>query len=1054
MELDRWEQIERLYHAALERGPDARERFLDEACAGDEDLRREVAGLLACDVPSDSFIQSPAIEIAARAMAAVPHNESSTDQMRSLIAVSQIGVYQLLEPLGRGGMGEVHLALDTRLGRKVAVKLLPAAFTTDAGRVRRFEQEARAASALNHPNIITIHEIGEVRTEAGATHYIVTEYVEGETLRQCLMKAPQGYLGLAEALDLAPQIAAALATAHEAGIAHRDIKPENVMVRRDGIVKVLDFGLAKLTESASPLVDSRAPTLARDNTDAGVVLGTPRYMSPEQARGEKVDVRTDIFSLGAMLYEMVTGRKPFEGETVSDVIAEILKSEPPPLKELRPELPSELQRIVSKALAKDRGGRYQAINDLELDLRSLKRKLEFKAAQSVTSEETSRGLRLTVNDWRSRAARLAVPSLLIVAAVALLIAWLAYRYWPSRGNFESEILPQLKTTYVDSWNPEPEQGSAVLSSSPDGNQLAYAKTQNGQSDIYIKQVKGGDARNLTNDAWNDFSPIWSHDGRRVAYISVRDDKYQVRLVHFGGDSQALSTLNVRPIWLISWTPDDALIYYQAEGNLYALDVNSGESRRLTDFPADSTKFGFVVSADNRWMAYQEKVSNIFHLFVAPLAGGAPVQVTHEGEANEWPLWLPDGERLIYSSRRNGVEQICVAFRDGRKPIQITSGHKGMVPWEVTPDGSKIFYITNHEESVLYLLDPRARAEKRFSKENLAELFPAFTPDGRGIAFQRSVQFLEPRQGELVYGSALYSKSLEGSDALRLSESGFDLRWSPTGDHVAFLRQQKDGFQLWTARKDGADARAVVKEMVSFLGYTKKPYGWRVPPNFSWSPNGRRLVYSLERKGLSNLYSIAADGSDETQITHNKDSELRLFSPIWGPDRKQLIYLGRRVAEGVRQRTIYLYDGAQSRALWSTTDEEARLLGWSATSAAVYVAVIKGPSAVDPTEVKLLRIPTSQSVANARPTVVARLANTYLQNVVLAPGAEQVAYVVRQNTSDNIWITSLQTGERRPLTSNADPNLNLGCLTWAPQANLLGFTKQSHATSVWMIENFK
>src|SRR5262245_18334369 len=1054
MELDRWEQIERLYHAALERGPDARERFLDEACAGDEDLRREVAGLLACDIPSDSFIQSPAIEIAARAMAGEPLIESSTDQMRSLIAVSQIGVYRLLEPLGRGGMGEVHLALDTRLGRKVAVKLLPAAFTTDAGRVRRFEREARAASALNHPNIITIHEIGEVRTEAGATHYIVTEYVEGETLRQRLMKAQQGRLSLAEALDVAPQIAAALATAHEAGIAHRDIKPENVMVRRDGIVKVLDFGLAKLTESASPLVDSQAPTLARDNTDAGVVMGTPRYMSPEQARGEKVDVRTDIFSLGAMLYEMVTGRKPFEGETVSDVIAEILKSEPPPLKEVLPELPSELQRIVSKALAKERGGRYQVINHLEFDMRSLKRKLDLKAAQSVTSEEISRSLCRMVNAWRSRAARIAVSSLLIATAVALLLAWLAYHYWLSRDNFESEILPQLKTTFVDIWDTEPEQGYLVLSSSPDGNQLAFAKTLNGQSDIYIKQVNGGEARNLTNDAWNDFSPIWSHDGRRIAYISVRDDKYQVRLVHFGGDSQTLSTLRVIPTWLISWTHDDALIYYQAEGNLYALDVKSGESRRLTDFPAGSTKFGFVVSADNQWMAYQEKVSNIFHLFVAPLAGGAPVQVTHEGEANEWPLWLPDGERLIYSSRRNGVEQICVAFRDGRKPIQITLGHEGMVPWEVTLDGRKIFYVTNREESGLYLFDLRARAEKRFSTEILAELFPAFAPDGRSIAFQRSVPFQEPRQGELVYGSALFSKSLEGGGAVRLSESGFDLRWSPGGDQVAFLRPQNDGFQLWTARKDGEDARPVVKEKVSFLGYAPKPYGWSVPPNFSWSPDGHRLVYGSIRKKLSNLYSIAADGSDETQITHNTDSELKLFSPIWGPDRKQLIYVGRRGADSVRQRTVYLYDGAQSRELWQTTDEEVRLLGWSATSAAVYVAVTKGPRVVDPTDVKLLRLSTSQSGAGARPTVVARLANTYLQNVVLAPGTEQVAYVVRQDIADNIWVASLQTGERSQLTANADPKLNLGCLTWAPQAKLLGFTKQSHATSIWMIENFK
>jgi serine/threonine protein kinase/tetratricopeptide (TPR) repeat protein len=376
MELDRWEQIELLYHAALECEPDAREAFLNDACAGDESLRSEVAGLLAWDILSDSFIQSPAIEIAARAMAAKPPIEISTSSMGSLIVGSWIGAYQLLEPLGRGGMGEVYLALDTRLGRKVAVKLLPARFTTDAGRVRRFAREARSVSALNHPNIITIHEIGEVRTEAGDTHYLVTEYVEGATLRQRMANAPQGRLSLAEALDVAAQIAAALATAHEAGIAHRDIKPENVMVRRDCIVKVLDFGLAKLTEPASPVIDSQASTLARNSTAAGMVMGTPRYMSPEQARGEKVDVRTDIFSLGVVLYEMVTGRQPFVGATPNETIAAILRDEPPPLAECAPDAPPEMEEILSRTLSKNRDERYQAVTELLADLQRLKSRLE------------------------------------------------------------------------------------------------------------------------------------------------------------------------------------------------------------------------------------------------------------------------------------------------------------------------------------------------------------------------------------------------------------------------------------------------------------------------------------------------------------------------------------------------------------------------------------------------------------------------------------------------------------------------------------------------------
>src|SRR5262245_60778148 len=310
--------------------------------------------------------------------------------MESLIAASQIGAYQLLSPLGRGGMGEVHLALDTRLGRKVAVKLLPAEFTTDNGRLRRFAQEARAASALNHPNIITIHEIGEIAIENGSLRYIVTEYVEGETLRQRMARAPQQRIEPPEAIDIALQIAAALSAAHEAGITHRDIKPENVMARRDGIVKVLDFGLAKLTEPAAPapsfLIDTQAPTLQRvTSTESGVMMGTPRYMSPEQARGEKLDARTDIFSLGVTLYEMVAGRAPFAGTTTGEVIAAILRDAPPSLSEWAPDAPRELEQIIGKALRKDRADRYQTASELGIDLKELKQRIEFGTRLGETS---------------------------------------------------------------------------------------------------------------------------------------------------------------------------------------------------------------------------------------------------------------------------------------------------------------------------------------------------------------------------------------------------------------------------------------------------------------------------------------------------------------------------------------------------------------------------------------------------------------------------------------------------------------------------------------------
>ncbi len=283
--------------------------------------------------------------------------------------------YEILTHLGSGGMGEVYLARDSRLERKIAIKLLPAECTRDQARLLRFETEAKAASALNHPNIITIHEIGESESR----HFITTEFIEGRTLRQIING---GKISPLAAIDIAAQIASALAAAHQAGIVHRDIKPENVMIRPDGIVKVLDFGLAKLTERVSSELELERPTAALVDTDPGMVLGTATYMSPEQARGLRVDARTDIFSLGIVLYEMLTGKPPFEGPTPADVISHVLNREARPLTSFINGLPMELQRIVSKALRKDREERYQTVKDLQLDLKSLKRELESTATLS------------------------------------------------------------------------------------------------------------------------------------------------------------------------------------------------------------------------------------------------------------------------------------------------------------------------------------------------------------------------------------------------------------------------------------------------------------------------------------------------------------------------------------------------------------------------------------------------------------------------------------------------------------------------------------------------
>jgi eukaryotic-like serine/threonine-protein kinase len=387
---ERWRRVDELFHSALERDGAGRAAFLAEACAGDEALQREVERLIAAHEKDGSFIDSPAYA----------DTKLLVDNVAVLTAGQRLGPYKVISPIGSGGMGEVHLAEDTRLGRKVAIKLLRAEFTGDEGRLRRFRQEARAASALNHPNILTIHEIG---SEDG-THFMATEYVEGETLRQRMAGAR---MKLGDALDVGIQVAGALAAAHEAGIVHRDIKPENIMLRRDGYAKVLDFGLAKLTERAATAGGSAGPTPVKVKTDAGIVMGTPHYMSPEQARGLEVDARTDIFSLGVVIYEMVAGRAPFTGTTATDVILSIIEREPAPLAHYAGEVPAELQRMVTKALAKDREKRYQTVKDLLIDLKNLRGELEFEAKleRSVPPELSSGAVTRDTGGQTVRAAR-------------------------------------------------------------------------------------------------------------------------------------------------------------------------------------------------------------------------------------------------------------------------------------------------------------------------------------------------------------------------------------------------------------------------------------------------------------------------------------------------------------------------------------------------------------------------------------------------------------------------------------------------------------------------
>ena len=411
----RFQTIEEIFRAALDQEPDQIGAFLDTACEGDELLRRKVEALLASRQRVGSFIEVPAAGIATR----IIENEQA-----DLLVGQTVGHYKISKRIGSGGMGEVYLATDVTAGRKAALKLLPMRFTGDANRLKRFQQEARAVVALNHPNILTVYEIGEDHS----THYIASELIEGETLRQRLAR---GRIELSEAVDVAIQVASALAAAHEAGIVHRDINPGNIMLRPDGYVKVLDFGIAKLAEQEAPATMPKDEALLLVGTNLGSIVGTVPYMSPEQARGAPIDKGTDIWSLGVVLYEMVTGHTPFVGEAPREVMTSIREKEPPPLTSYSKQSPAELQQIISKALRKDQSERYQSASEMLQALKNLRHNLELK-----DELERSTTAPLWLRWIRSPAALVLV---LLVAALALAVPFYRHRNLTTSSPPEKSI---------------------------------------------------------------------------------------------------------------------------------------------------------------------------------------------------------------------------------------------------------------------------------------------------------------------------------------------------------------------------------------------------------------------------------------------------------------------------------------------------------------------------------------------------------------------------------------------------------------------------------------
>ena len=863
---ERWQQIKEVFNLALEYEPGQRSTFLSKACDNDAALQKEVESLLAAHEKDGSFIDSPAYKGAVELI--------GQDQPAELRPGQVLGSYEITSLIGRGGMGEVYLAEDKRLRRKVALKLLPSSVTKDASRLHRFEQEARAASALNHPNIIAIYEIAE----ANSTLMMATEFVDGDTLRHRLTF---GALTINEVLSISIQIADALSAAHKAGIIHRDIKPDNIMIRPDGYVKVLDFGLAKLCEPDSAQIFAEA-SIKNIKTGSGVVIGTVGYMSPEQARGQTVDARSDIFNLGAVIYEMVAGERPFAGETPSDAFAAILKVDPAPLSRLAPQTPAELERIVSKALRKDREERYQGVKDLLLDLKRLKEDVDFQTRLSTGSRtgETVSTSTVEVRRHKARTFVVGVALVLLITAAGIAI----YKFLRPAQPAPAEAPQVIKTTQV-TFSPG---FDGYPSLSPDGKSVAYSSDQNGTFEIYVKQLSetGGELQ-LTNDGQQNFQPSWSPDGQRIAYHSRKHGGIWI-VPALGGAPKQLTETGARPMW----SPDGAIIAFQSQDP-------GGELSNSRAMPPST-------------------------IWVVPSQGGRPKQITQPGNpigGHGAPSWSPDGKRIVFENSDftdvtvwtiavdgsdlkkviNGTQPIYAG--DGRhiyfmgrytgeselskipvsssgepigEPTPVLQAREGAYfsgP-VVSPDGKRILYSANRIESNLSTVsllangDPAGPPSIFTSDTSSRNTLPRFSPDGRKIALNR---------WRRTTGNHIWVGDADGKNLTQITNTpGGEAQasWLPGGDKVAFLSESVNKhLMLWTVSIVTGKQEPLL-DLGEGIQYA------------TLSPDGNQVAYNFIQNGVINVWIAGVHDGQRKQLTF--DDEMAGF-PCWSRDGQRIAY---------------------------------------------------------------------------------------------------------------------------------------------------------------------
>jgi Tol biopolymer transport system component/tRNA A-37 threonylcarbamoyl transferase component Bud32 len=753
--------------------------------------------------------------------------------------------FEILEKIGEGGMGVVYRARDTQLGRVVAVKVLPTEKVADPERRKRFVQEARSASALNHPNIITIYEI----FQTNGTDYIVMEFVSGKTLDQLITHRG---LRIPETLKYAVQITDALAKAHSAGIVHRDLKPANIMVADDGRVKILDFGLAKLAEPGPQPGDTQATLTERmesgPETEEGTVIGTVAYMSPEQAEGRAVDARSDIFSFGAVLYEMLTGHRAFEGPSKVATLAAVLREEPKSLAELSPAVPRELEKLVSRCLRKDAERRAQHMSDLKLALEELKE--ESDSGHALNSQSAL----LTTARKRPR---WLIPLLAAVALAVIGASMLMRQRRPAAIPMEAKPL----TTYSGS--------EADPALSPDGKQVAFSwDGDTGRNlDLYVKLVDAGTPVRLTQTPEDEVHSIWSPDGRFLAFLRAgrqeQSGGYYV-IPALGGRERKVADLARMPthgrVAPADWTPDGKGLLITDMSveppSLALVSIETGEKKIL--FPPPSNSWGdFIprVSPDGRWLAFTRGENvNAFDWFVTPFPiGDRPEfkRLTQLRTITNGGTWMPDGKEIMISAQVEGTYRLLRAAINGSSsPTRLTEAGVDVFAPSLAREGGRLAYQYMYRDTNLWkidLQDPASQPVRLMNSTTKREWQPDFSDDGTKLAFGSL------RSGDLE----VWTSNADGSDPTQLTHEGARPtapRWSPDGKKIAFAKRPGGNTDVYVVNAEGG----APKRMTTHPANDASAY---------WSSNGKWIYFSSNRTGRLEVWKMLADGSaPEIQVT--------------------------------------------------------------------------------------------------------------------------------------------------------------------------------------------